>query len=74
MIRNYRALQPAIATLPPGLREILSRALDPDLNRRFASAAAFQAALHEWRNYALAGPARAGRSGCDAADGLSRPG
>src|ERR1017187_442618 len=53
MIRNYRTLQPSIATLPPGLREILSRALDPDLNKRFASAAAFQAALHEWRDYAL---------------------
>src|ERR1700722_5241250 len=57
-IRNYRALQPSIAGLPPGLREILSRALDPDLNRRFASAAAFQAALHEWRNYGLPGAAR----------------
>ena len=56
MIRNYRALQPAIAGLPPGLREILSRALDPDLSKRFSSAAAFQAALHEWRNYALPGP------------------
>jgi eukaryotic-like serine/threonine-protein kinase len=58
MIRNYRALQPALAGLPPGLREILSRALDPDLNKRFASAAAFQAALHEWRNYGLPSPAR----------------
>ncbi len=56
-IRNYRALQPSIAGLPPGLREILSRALDPDLNRRFASAAAFQAALYEWRKYAVAGAA-----------------
>jgi len=55
MIRNYRALQPAIKTLPPGLREILSRALDPDLNRRFTSAAVFQAALHEWKTYASAG-------------------
>ena len=55
MIRNYRALQPAMVGLPPGLREILSRALDPELNKRFASAAAFQAALHEWRNYGLAG-------------------
>lgn len=45
MIRNYRAAQPGLATLPPGLREVLSRALDPGLNRRFASAAAFQAAL-----------------------------
>ncbi|MDP9053535.1 MAG: protein kinase [Acidobacteriota bacterium] len=53
MIRNYHALQPSIAELPPGLREILSRALDPDLNKRFASAAAFQAALHEWQKYAL---------------------
>lgn len=57
MIRNYRALQPAIAGLPAGLREILSRALDPDLNKRFASAAAFQAALYEWRSYALPGAA-----------------
>jgi hypothetical protein len=56
MIRNYRALQPAVKTLPRGLREILSRALDPDLNRRFASAAVFQAALHEWKTYASAGP------------------
>src|SRR5579863_4657224 len=55
MIRNYQALRPAIVGLPPGLREILSRALDPDLNKRFSSAAAFQAALHEWRNYAVAG-------------------
>ena len=57
MIRNYGALLPAIVSLPPGLREILSRALDPDLNKRFSSAAAFQAALHEWRNYAVAGRA-----------------
>ncbi|MDP9170194.1 MAG: protein kinase [Acidobacteriota bacterium] len=52
MIRNYKALQPAIATLPPGLKEILSRALDPDLNRRFASAAGFQQALHDWQGFA----------------------
>jgi serine/threonine protein kinase len=57
MIRNYRALQPSIAALPGGLREILSRALDPDLNRRFISAAAFRAALFEWRRLASAGPA-----------------
>jgi hypothetical protein len=56
MIRNYRALQPAVKTLTRGLREILSRALDPDLNRRFASAAVFQATLHEWKTYASAGP------------------
>src|SRR5665213_884818 len=56
MIRDYHALQPSIAGLPPGLREILSRGLDPDLSRRFSSAAAFQAALYEWRNYALSGP------------------
>lgn len=59
MIRNYRALQPSLATLPAGLREILSRALDPDVNRRFASAAAFRAALHEWRQYAQSGAAEA---------------
>lgn len=56
-IRNYRALQPSLAALPPGLREVMSRALDPDLARRFASAAAFRAALYEWRQYAKAGPA-----------------
>jgi tetratricopeptide (TPR) repeat protein len=66
IIRNYRALQPAIAGLPPGLREILSRALDPDLNKRFASAAAFQAALHEWRTYGL--PSKARSADTDAAD------
>lgn len=51
MIRNYKALEPSIATLPAGLREILSRALNPDLNYRFASAATLQAALHEWKTY-----------------------
>ncbi|MEP6714711.1 MAG: serine/threonine-protein kinase [Terriglobia bacterium] len=51
MIRNYKALQPPIAEIAPGLREILSRALDPDLNRRFVSAAAFQQALHEWQGF-----------------------
>ena len=56
MIRNYKALQPAMAMVPPGLREILSRALDPDLNRRFASAAALQQALHEWQVYAKPRP------------------
>ena len=56
MIRNYKALQPSIAGLQPGLREILSRGLDPDLNKRFASAAAFQSALHEWQRFAEAGP------------------
>jgi tetratricopeptide (TPR) repeat protein len=59
MIRNYRALQPSIAALPAGLREILSRALDPDLSHRFVSAAAFRAALFEWRKFASAGPAAA---------------
>jgi tetratricopeptide (TPR) repeat protein len=59
MIRNYRALQPSIARLPAGLREILSRALDPDLSHRFVSAAAFRSALFEWRKFASAGPAEA---------------
>jgi len=56
MIRNYKALQPSIAGIQPGLREILSRALDPDMNKRFASSAAFQSALHEWQSFAEAGP------------------
>jgi serine/threonine-protein kinase len=58
-IRNYRSLQPSIAGLPPGLREILTRGLDPDTSRRFPSAAAFQSALHEWQRYAVEGPAPA---------------
>jgi eukaryotic-like serine/threonine-protein kinase len=65
MIRNYQALRPAIVGLPPGLREILSRALDPDLNKRFSSAAAFQAALHEWEIYAVAGPAHSADGAVD---------
>jgi serine/threonine protein kinase len=52
LIRNYKALSPSVASLPRGLREILSRALDPDLNRRFPSAAQFQASLHEWQRVA----------------------
>ena len=53
IIRNYRTLQPAIVSLPSGLREILSRALDPDPGKRFTSAAAFRAALHEWQTYGV---------------------
>jgi hypothetical protein len=53
MIRNYKTLQPSVASLPPGLREILSRALDPDINKRFASAAAFESALSEWQKYSM---------------------
>ena len=71
MIRNYRTLQASIALLAPGLREILSRALDPDLNRRFTSAATLQAALYEWRRYAQAGPAVLGGSRRHAAHGIS---
>jgi serine/threonine protein kinase len=66
MIRNYRAVQPAIATVPPGLREILSRALDPDIQRRFASAAAFQQALHEWQGFAQPAPGPAESTDLDA--------
>ncbi|HKD07780.1 MAG TPA: protein kinase [Bryobacteraceae bacterium] len=53
MIRNYRALQPSMASIQPGLREVLSRALAPDINRRFPSAAAFESALHEWQKFAV---------------------
>jgi tetratricopeptide (TPR) repeat protein len=56
MIRNYRALQPAIGEVPPGLRGILSRALDPVPERRFSSAAAFAASLSGWKDHATAAP------------------
>jgi serine/threonine protein kinase len=56
MIRNYKALQPAMATIHPGLKEVLARALDPDINRRFASAATFEAALHEYQRYGIPSP------------------
>jgi hypothetical protein len=59
LIRNYKTLNPSVARLPSGLREILSRGLDPDLNKRFASAAAFQSALHEWRRFANPDPVAA---------------
>lgn len=51
LIRNYKALNPGVAQLPSGVREILSRALDPSIDKRFPSAAAFQSALHEWRRF-----------------------
>jgi serine/threonine protein kinase len=57
MIRNYHALQPSIAAIAPGLRAILSRALDPVAERRFTSAAAFAAALSGWKNYETPAPA-----------------
>ena len=63
MIRNYKALPPGVAKLPGGLREILSRALDPDLNRRFPSAAQFQAALHSWQSVAKPAPEGFSHSG-----------
>ncbi len=50
-IRNYRALSPEIAKLPGRLKELVSRALDPDLNRRFSSAALLQQELYTWREY-----------------------
>jgi serine/threonine protein kinase len=56
MIRNYKALQPAMANIQPGLKEVLSRALDPDIGRRFASAATFEAALYEYQRYGLPTP------------------
>lgn len=49
MIRNYRVLSPEVAKLPGRLREVLTRALDPDVNRRFSSAALLQQELHNWR-------------------------
>jgi tetratricopeptide (TPR) repeat protein len=67
-IRNYRSLSPAMATLPSGLREILSRALDPDLNKRFPSAAQFQAALNGWRSIAMGAKGGAAAADGDAAD------
>jgi serine/threonine-protein kinase len=47
-IRDYAARSRDLTQLPDGLRDILSRALDPDVARRFPSAAAFEQALEEW--------------------------
>ena len=75
MIRNYRALQPAIAGLPPGLREILSRALDPDLNQPLRERGGFPGgASTNGGSTRCAGPARVGRPRCHAAHGLSESG
>ncbi len=48
VIRNYTAVQPAMWGMPPGLREVLMRALHPDTNRRFTTAAEMQSALAQW--------------------------
>jgi serine/threonine-protein kinase len=47
-IRDYAVRSRDLTQLPEGLRDILSRALDPDFARRFPSAAAFEQALEEW--------------------------
>jgi serine/threonine-protein kinase len=44
-IRRYDSLKQTIMLLPPGLREVVRRALDPDPRKRFQTAAEFQAAL-----------------------------
>ena len=49
VIRNYAAVQPAMWGMPPGLREVLMRALHPDAPRRFGSAAEMRAALAQWQ-------------------------
>jgi serine/threonine protein kinase len=59
MIRNYHALQPAIAGIPPNLRSILSRALDPSVDKRYPSAAAFAGALSNWKTQGPNAPASA---------------
>lgn len=58
-IRNYSAVQPAMWGMPAGLREILMRALHPELQKRFGSAAEMQQALAEWQasgGYVAAAP------------------
>ena len=49
VIRNYSAVQPAMWGMPAGLREVLMRALHPEPQSRFATAAEMQGALGEWR-------------------------
>lgn len=49
VIRNYSAVQPAMWGMPAGLREVLMRALHPDPQSRFATAAEMQGALAEWQ-------------------------
>jgi hypothetical protein len=48
-IRNYSAVQPSMWGVPGGVREILMRALHPDLGRRFASASEMATALADWQ-------------------------
>ncbi len=48
-IRNYHALLPGIQELPPGLREILARALAPQPQYRYRRPAELEADLLAWR-------------------------
>lgn len=48
-IRNYRALQPGLQTLPPVLREILARALAPNPAERYTTAQELCADLRAFR-------------------------
>jgi hypothetical protein len=47
-IREYAAPHKDLSTLQAGVREIVLRALDPDVAKRFPSAASFEKALREW--------------------------
>jgi eukaryotic-like serine/threonine-protein kinase len=53
-IRNYHALLPGIRELPPGLRQILARALAPQPQYRYPNARDLQADLLAWRDGRLA--------------------
>ncbi len=58
MIRNYDRVSPLPEALPPSLRNILERALHPDVRVRYQTAAEFAKDLQAFRNgIAVAGPA-----------------
>ncbi|HWQ53180.1 MAG TPA: serine/threonine-protein kinase [Bryobacteraceae bacterium] len=54
LIRNYEALLPAIEDVPPGLQQILARALAPQPQYRYPTAGEFQADLLAFREGRLA--------------------
>ena len=56
-IRTYQAVLPSLEAIPPGLRQILERALAPQPQYRYVTARDLEADLLAWREGRLAIPA-----------------
>lgn len=54
LIRDYRSIRESVEEVPPGLREILARALSPQPQYRYATPQELEADLLAWRDGRLA--------------------